>query len=354
MSGAAPASVAVLLAALAVSPALAQPPPIGLQPPPLVPPAAVPPQPPPALVQPPPPPAARPWTVELGAEAAYLSGDTTYRIEASDGVSSVASELEFPVDVGGVGLRARLARARPPGRGGPAFEARGFVNLRQGRGTLKDSDWLSGPAETGEVGAPHEGKDIYSESKVWLHAGALDVRAAWELDALAPGVVLAPILGVSYARLEYVVGDGRQWGYGPWDTPAYTGSWSGRALEYRVSYLVPYLGGRAAISRGALRAHAELWGSPIARANDVDDHLLRGKRSETDASGTAWSATVGAGVRVGPRDTVSGEASLVRVRADGTQVQTFYAGPDAGLRLRIPSEITSSRLGFFLVYAHAL
>jgi hypothetical protein len=108
------------------------------------------------------------------------------------------------------------------------------------------------------------------------------------------------------------------------------------------------------MSRGLFRAHAEVWASPIAQAYDVDDHLLRGKRSETDASGTAWSATVGAGVQLGSRDAVSGEVSLVRVRADGTQVQTFYAGPDAGLRLRIPSEITSSRVGFFLAYTRAL
>jgi outer membrane protease len=294
----------------------------------------------------------QPWTVELSPGFAYLNGNTKYRIADSDGASSIASELDFPIEVGGLALHARVARARAPGRGAPAFELGGFFSLHQGRGTLKDSDWLSGPAEIAEVGTAHDGKDIYSESRVWLHAYAVDARAAWEVDALAPGFVLAPMLGVFYERLDYEVGDGQQWGYGSWDTPKYTGSWSGRALDYRVSYLVPYVGGRAAVARDAFRGRAELWYSPVAGADDRDDHLFRQKVSTTNASGSAWSASVSAGIALGARDTIQAQASIVRIRAEGTQVQRFYDGSD--LVLRIPSTITSSRTAIAVTYSHAL
>jgi outer membrane protease len=294
------------------------------------------------------------WTVELSPRLAYLRGHTTYRIEASDGASSVASELEFPIETGAIGLHARFAPARDPGRGGPSFEIGGALSIGEATGTMKDSDWLSGAAETAEVGAPHDGRDIYSESKSDVRARMLEARAAWELDAIAPGVVLAPMVGVLYERFEFDVHDGRQWGYGPWNTPEYTGSFAGRALRYEVRYLAPYLGGRAGLERGAFRASAELWWSPVADADDEDDHLLRGKLSTTEARGSAWSAAARAGLRVGGRDTIQAQASVVDVRAEGTQRQRFYAGPDAGLQLRIPSTLTSARTTFLVSYTHAL
>jgi outer membrane protease len=294
------------------------------------------------------------WTVEVSPQVAYFRGHTTYRISDSDAFSSVSSELEFPIETGGLGLRARFARDRPRGRGGPAFEIGGFLSVQARTGTMKDSDWIAGQAEIDEVGAPHDGKDIYSESKADLSARMLDVRAAWEVDALAPGVVLAPMFGIFYQRFEFQVHDGTQWGYGSWNTPTYTGSIVGAALEYKVRSIVPYVGGRASLARGPFRASAELWGSPLADVADEDDHLLRQKLSKTDASGTAWSAAVAAGFTVGPRDTLRAEASIVRLRAEGTQIQSFYGGPYAGMSGSIPSTITSSRAAFLVSYSHAL
>lgn len=288
------------------------------------------------------------WSLELSVPVTLLLGHTTYRIEGSDGASTVASELEFPLESGALGLWLRLARGREPGRGGPVFELGGLLSIVDGNGKLKDSDWISGPAEISEVGAAHDGKDIYSTSSAGLAARVLEARAAWELDAPARGLTLAPFIGVLYQRFEYDVQDAVQVGYGPW--AGQTAAVPGPVLDYRVSYLLPYLGGRAAWSRGSWSVGALAWFSPAAGAEDEDDHLLREKLSKTDASGSAWSATVTARFALGEHDALQAEGSLVRVEATGAQQQYFYGGQDAGLRLSIPSTITSSRASLSLAY----
>jgi hypothetical protein len=293
------------------------------------------------------------WTKELSTPVSYAHGHTSYRIEAADSVSSVASELEFPIRTALVGLRARFAAPRQPGRGGPAFEVEGHLAaLSQETAKLKDSDWIDGQIELQEVGALHAGKDIYSESKAKLSGRVLEARAAWEMEVSPGGAVVAPMAGFLYQRFEYEVTDVRQVGYGPWSGE--TGAFDGPVLDYEVSYLLPYVGARAAAATGVLTGTAELWLSPVASADDFDDHLLRGKNARTDASGSAWAASVTARLAVGSRGALQAQASFLRVSATGTQRQTFYAGSDAGLRLEIPSTITSSRATFGLAYVHSL
>jgi hypothetical protein len=297
------------------------------------------------------------WGFELSAPVSYAVGHTTYRIEGSDGVNSFASELEFPISTGLIGVRARAAQARQPGRGGLAFEAAAQVAVQSQRtAKMEDSDWLEGPiADPG--GNP--GLDIFSTSNAKLSGTVLEARAAWEFDAAAHGLVLAPMLGVVRQRFEYDVTDVQQVGYGGWWAPRATLSQSGPIIDYEVTYLLPYLGGRAELTRGPFIGTAEAWFSPLAQADDFDDHLLRGKTARSDASGSAWSAAAGARLALGARGALQAQVSLLRVDTSGSQRQRWYRNevnvdgtvtPAGTTIVGIPSEITSSRTTFSLAY----
>jgi hypothetical protein len=308
------------------------------------------------------------WRFELSVPVSYAYGHTTYRIEASDTVNSVASELEFPIRTGLVGVRARLAGARQARRGGPSFEVSGLLSVRsQETAKMKDSDWLDGPDF--DPGGVPGGLDIYSESNAELDAYVIEGRFAWEVDTSSPGVIVAPMLGAVYQRLDYAVSDATQVGYGNFQrAPVFIG---GPVLEYGVTYVLPYLGGRAEIARGAFTGTAEAWFSPFAQADDLDDHLRRGKTARTDASGTALSAALAARFALGARSSLRVEASLVRISTSGTQDQHWYSNDPpgtsdsqcsldpncvpAGTEIRgIPTEITSLRATFGLAYVLSL
>jgi hypothetical protein len=300
------------------------------------------------------------WRFELSPPVSYATGHTTYRIEATDGVNSVASELEFPIRAALVGVRGRAAQDRALERRGIALEATvAFVFATDPRAKLEDSDWLEGSADPFD----NPGKDIFSTSNAEISGSVLEARVAWEFDARMRGVVLAPMLGVLRQRFEYEVTDVEQVGFGGWAAD-HTGSVSGRVLAYEVTHLLPYIGGRLAMTRGLFTGTAEAWFSPVAQADDFDDHLLRGKTARTDASGSAWSATAGARFALGARHAIQAQASILRVSTSGSQRQRWYRDEfdaDGNVIARagdtivgIPSEITSSRATFSLAYVLSL
>jgi len=297
------------------------------------------------------------WDSELSAAVAAIGGHTTYRISASDSTGSVESELEFPL--GGVlaALRGQLASHRDASRRRWIFEASAMLSPAGSAGTLKDSDWLDGSVETAPAPdglglTPHAGKDIYSESTADLHALVLEARAAYELEP-SPGFHLAPLVGVLYQRFTYDVRDVVQVGYGPYQA-GFSGTVLGPVLDYEVSYRAVYAGARGELERGRFSATAELWYSPIASAEDRDDHKIRSKLSTTDATGTAWQAGLGARFALGSADALQAQVSLVRFSVSGTQFQRFYAGPNAGLSGTIGSDLTSSRETLMITWAHRL
>lgn len=296
------------------------------------------------------------WEVSGGLPLAIISGHSTYRIFASDGASSVASELEFPLQGYLAGARVQAARRPEGSRWRWVVSGTAMHTLTEERGTLEDSDWIDGPVELAPppdgVGQAHPGKDIYSTSKAFTRVLVVEARVAAEQD-VSPSVRLAPMAGVLYQRFDYQAGEVRQTGYGPYDAD-FSGTYPGRAIEYEVRYRAIYLGARGELGTGALTGAAEVWYSPFAHAEDRDDHLLRSKLSTTTASGTAWQAGVEGRLAVGPADTLSANVSVVRFDTSGTQVQRFYAGPYAGLAGTIDATIRSSRTTFLAAWTHRL
>jgi outer membrane protease len=291
------------------------------------------------------------WELEATVPVAWVGGHTTYEISASDGSSSIRSQLQFPLQGVLAGLRARVAAPRSPDGPQWAFEGSALHTLTEETGTMKDSDWIDGPAELSEVGAAHPGKDIYSTSKAFLRALVLEARASAGYD-VTPGLRLAPLAGILYQSFSYVVVDVNQIGYGPW--AGQTAKVGGRALTYDVGYRALYAGARGELALGQVTAALDAWYSPFAHASDEDDHLLRFKRSQTDAGGSAWQVRGEGRIALGAQDAVTLHGAVVGFSVTGTQTQTFYAGPDAGATGTIDAKLTSLRWTAGLAWTHRL
>lgn len=294
-------------------------------------------------------PGARTWEWETSIGPVVMGGHSTYRIAASDPTGSVESELAFPLSGVAVRLHGELATRRAPGEGRLVLGLAVLQSLA-GSGTMEDSDWLSDSVDVELVGAAHPGKDIYSESDAALDALVLEARVAFEVPA-GRTWTLTPMGGVLYQRYEYDVTNVSQVGYGPYAAD-FTGSAGGSVLDYRVRYVVPYVGAGASWTRGRFAASADAWFSPFVSAEDRDDHLLRAKVSTIEASGTAWQLGLGARLALGPREWVQAQAATIRVSATGTQHQRFYAGPDAGLEGFVDATIRSVRNSVLVAYGY--
>lgn len=296
------------------------------------------------------------WSVSAGVPLASFSGSTMYRISASDGASSIKSELEFPVTGYLAGARVQAAR-RISSWQRWVLEGNGMHSLTEPKGTMEDSDWIEGPIELLPVAeggfgltAPNPGKDIYSTSQVQVRALALEARVGLELEP-APFARVTPLAGILYQRFDYVARQTVQVGYGSYG-PDFTGTHWDRSLEYDVSYQALYVGGRGEVGRGPVSAALEAWVSPIASASDRDDHLLRQKLSETEADGWAWYAGVEGRLALGASDALAAHASIVRFETSGTQTQRFYGGENAGLTGTIGAVVRSTRGSLALAWTH--
>jgi outer membrane protease len=290
------------------------------------------------------------WQVEGTVPVEVIGGHTTYTIWGADAASSFRSELRFPLQGVMAGVRVRLLAPRGDDGARWVFEGAGLHTLTEQTGTMEDSDWIDGAAETapppdGEGLAPHPGKDIYSTSKAFLRAYTLEARASWQHD-VTRSLRLAPLAGLLYQSFSYVVVDVNQVGYGSW-APIVTGSVGGRVLTYDAGYRAVYLGARGELSVGQLTAALDAWYSPFARASDEDDHLLRGKVSRTDADGTAWQVRGEGRLSLSPADALSLQVGLLGFRVTGTQSQTFS---DGTLIRGIDAKLTSLRWNAGLAY----
>lgn len=269
------------------------------------------------------------WDLELSAPVELLGGHTTYTIsESFGGGDSFTSELEFPLQGVMAGLRGRLRAPRGEDRSRWVLDLGVLHTLTEQTGTVKDSDWIEGPSEAlpppDGAGASHPGKDIFSTSKGFLRALTLDLRASWEHE-VTPALRLAPLAGFMYQSFSYVVVDVNQIGYGPYASD-FTGSAGGRVATYDVGYRAFYLGVRGELTSGPLTAVLDGWYSPFAAASDDDDHILRQKRSETQADGYAFQGRGELRVALSRRDAISIQGAVAKFRVTGTETQTFYDG----------------------------
>ena len=293
-----------------------------------------------------------------------MTGSTLYHISVYDATGGIESELEFPLDTMLFGLEGGYASKNEKGQDAFKIGLQWSINLNNGSGKLKDSDWISGAAETspppnGLGFPPHPGLDIYSESDITLKANIFDLRGSYNFWP-STGLAVGPLGGLLYQKFQYDASNLKQVGYGPYAT-GYSGSVSGLVLTYEVTYTIPYLGIHTEIPFSRkFQAVVDLGYSPWAAAEDTDDHVLRGKRSDGSTSGSAYLATVTAQWDMEDNNLILIRGQYLNIETTGTQTQTWYRDEvtssgtiPAGTRITgINDKISSKQVSVVLNYTH--
>jgi outer membrane protease len=296
----------------------------------------------------------------FGVGLGYLNGNTLYHISSYDATGGIESELEFPLNTFLLGLEFGYIGRNDRGQDDLKVGIQWFRNIDNGSGKLKDSDWISGTAETSPppngLGFPaHPGLDIYSESDISLKANIIDLRASynyWPSTSLA----LGPMGGLLYQNFQYDASNVTQVGYGPY-AAGYTGSISGPVLTYEVTYVVPYLGvhSELLVSR-SFKAFLDLGYSPWASAEDKDDHLKRGKLAKGSTTGNAFLAALTAQWDIENNNFFLIRGQYLKIDTTGTQTQTWYRAEGttpAGTTITgINDKITSKQIFAAVLFNH--
>lgn len=279
---------------------------------------------------------------DLGLRTGYLRGNTTYHISYYTGASGIESELEFPLQTFLLGFEGRVGYKNSLGKDVFGLNVKWLTNIDDGSGKMKDSDWLTDDLDIIEVGSSHPGKDIYSESDMELDAKILDLNAAYKFW-LSDKFNIGPMIGYKYQRFEYDVSNVNQVGYGPY-APFYTATVSGKVLDYKVSYNIPYFGlSSELLFKDKFHANIKLAYSPFVSAKDTDDHILRYKLSKGDTKGHAAAASLNAIWEFLPMWFLNMGGEYMNIHTTGTQHQYFYAGPYMGYSADVNDKITSEQ-----------
>lgn len=280
-----------------------------------------------------------------------LGGDTLYRIggdfevpgQASGTANFTLSELEFPLDVytASVGLSAVFS-------GRLQLRLGLTKNVTSDAGSMQDSDWGVWYLDYGYPFSP-DTLDIASESRTDLDATMFQSDVLFRVLA-TPAFTLAAGVGYHYQNFQYELSDLDQW-YPSYYS--YTGKDAGHNLvygpvgSYDVSFHLLMLEGEAEVRPWPGFSIWCLVGvAPYARAQDEDNHILRAKRSEGDATGTAVLCDLGIEYRLPAGLFIGLGYEYLYISTSGTQTQTWYrttGEANAGDWLTIDQEIESQQ-----------
>jgi len=277
---------------------------------------------------------------EIGFETRYSNGDSTYHISFDDTWENGGhgeSKLEFPLAniMAGISLTAGTRHEKNPGLTKARFRIIWLGVATNAAGTMKDSDWIENDAALGQD--PHPGRDLYTESDARLQGAVFDMNYAHHFS-LNNSWVLGPIIGYRYQGLEYGI-----YGYRGiyYTTPV---SRDGKVLEYRVIYLLPYVGLSSDFLFGRndqFQLHFTFAYSDWAKAEDRDDHILRYKLHVGDCEGAAYLINLNLDWKCLSRLTLSLGGEYVDIETRGRQHQSIYAGPYKGFTYDVDDKITS-------------
>lgn len=295
---------------------------------------------------------------DLWLRTGMLKGDSTYTIGGSisdnqgnsDEIWDPLSELKWPLDVVLISLGGRAGIGR--------FSVSGAIttNATSDAGYMEDSDWGAYYAAFGPNPAPGfsfntASKDIFSITSTDLEALIVDVRARytwWQGPKFSTSVGL----GLQHQQFSIVASDLAQYSpsfysYGldrVFPADPFAAVEPGPVIDYEVTYTIPFveLAGLCRFGK-LLSLEAALGYSPLVRARDRDDHLLRYKLSEGSDSGSAWLFDLKLRLQATKHWFASVGVSGLFVDTSGTQNQFFYDGENSGLRITIDQTITSSQ-----------
>ena len=286
----------------------------------------------------------------FGYGIGYLNGNTLYHISVYDATGGIESELEFPLNTVLFGLEGGYVSKNAKGQDEFRIGLQWSMNMGSSSGKLKDSDWLTDSVDIIEVGSPHPGLDIYSESDIALKANIIDLRGSYN-NWISDNLSIGPLGGFLYQNFQFDASNVHQVGYGPY-APGYTGSVSGRVLTYEVTYTILYFGMHTEIPfSNKFQAVVDLGYSPWASAEDKDDHILRQKISKAKTSGSAYLASITAQWDIEDNDFFLIRGQYLKIDTTGTQTQTFYDG-SGDVFTGINDRITSKQISASVLFNH--
>ncbi|MGM0501054.1 MAG: hypothetical protein ACQERJ_00870 [Bacillota bacterium] len=256
-------------------------------------------------------------TVDL--KLGRLNGTTDYTISGpADG--GWKSELVFPLESKIITLNYEN-QLKDTIWGVKRFNFSIMNNLdKHNNGLMKDSDWLYS-YDTNKV--------IYSETEADLNALSAQIEFIGSRH-YTDNTTYSLLIGYKYNNFDYIIHDGIQYDYIN-DTQT---TITGEALAYEVKYHLPYLGFQLeTLQSSPLNWQFALNLAPYIKAQDVDDHILRYKKSTGTADGSAiiLNSSINYDLTPDLSFLISGEYSTINTT--GEQKQYFYAGPQEGTKI---------------------
>jgi len=284
------------------------------------------------------------WRIETRAEVAAETGTTTYRIGGTVVENGEREELPFPI--------SRLKWPMPRWSGRVAVEARHrsrwelFGALAaapsQDAGTLEDSDWEA--PEMPDVVTTYSESDTEAQG-LEVEAGAR--RSVYEWSGVRDEIELSAGFGLSYRRHQWTARDAIQWSP-PFPELGADGIW-GDVATYETEVWMPYLEIAGTWRRKLWEIRARLTLSPYVRAEDRDDHLVRGIESRATTEGVGGKAELR--IRRALAGAWFAYASLYgsAFATEGTSRNVVYGDDDpeipVGARWTIEQKIESEQFG---------
>ncbi len=288
--------------------------------------------------------------VEFGLERFY--GYTLYQIggkvlKPAGGTErfghSPISQLKFPIDVhmASLSLRFNIAEKFSLGFQVKNNNLNGALKFNTYSGKMKDTDWGywyldKATYPTNAYWAMPNTIDIYSTSDTKLSALILNGDFLYQIVktnrfSLRFGV------GFLYQNLDYTVTNLDQWypsyalyasqiaaTYPPavaLECSLHKGV-SGKVLTYQIQYFFPYLKLTTSVNAtDRLSVSPSIEYSPLVRAKDRDDHLLRSKISKGESFGYSLTLAGRADYRLGSRLFIGATFSYTMIDTEGHQKQ---------------------------------
>lgn len=194
-------------------------------------------------------------------------------------------------------------------------------NLNERVGKMEDSDWV-----------PYAGiKTIYSESDTRLNAVFTDADLTARLFTVS-FFTLRMGAGFTHQYLDYRCSNVEQVSVyttvSPYIGPPEVIRIPGRILTYTINYYIftlqvtPVFTAR--FGGGSLDITAAIRFSPYLRGFDVDDHILRAKRSKGDCRGTAFMPILKLRYLFSNRIFITATLDYLQISAKGKQNQSYY------------------------------
>jgi outer membrane protease len=186
-------------------------------------------------------------------------------------------------------------------------------NITSKAGKMKDSDW-------GVFSNNPSSLEIYSESDAKLDAFV--INSDFQVRTFTTSIFsLLAGAGFLYQKFNYDISNVNQTSV----NPMYQGYVHGEVLTYKIDYYIPYAVVTPCINiNNKIIIMQSIAISQYVIAKDVDDHLLRYKKSKGDAKGSAFITSLKTEFHYIPVVFFNLTLNYIYITADGYQKQYQY------------------------------